>query len=470
MAQEGSEAQALAAALIQAAQGAAQAVEALRIAQQRSELQAAGSASLAPSRGATSASKFSNAGKMVRMPDPFTATGQDLEQAQWPDFLLNLKAWLFAADPEFERAAVEKDVDSAFDVDIQPDAVVERGKELHSVFVGLLRNKSLKVLRSVEGRNGYEVYRQLLKLYTPNTKPRSMAILSAIMSHPAFGKEKSLYDHVQGLDRLISEYQKAGGQPVSEEVALSVLVRCLPTHIRQHIQLSLDERSTYANIRNRVLGFESVTSNWTASRIHSEFGISGGLSSSDPSGPTPMEIDRFESKGKGKGNGKGKGKTDAQKGLKGKGKGKGVPFSPQKGKGKQFEQRPGNCLYCGKPGHWKRDCRKLQQDRQAGQVRQIEEHTQVSQVPAAAQITSAVPSANNVPNAASHLSAPVLPGIAHTQGQVRRVEWAPEWRPELEHVVPEEQVDEDLTSTFAPCGVLRALSVQERALDEASSR
>ena len=25
---------------------------------------------------------------MVRMPDPFTATGQDLEQAQWPDFLL----------------------------------------------------------------------------------------------------------------------------------------------------------------------------------------------------------------------------------------------------------------------------------------------------------------------------------------------------------------------------------------------
>ena len=179
---------------------------------------------------------------------------------------------MFAADPEFERdmAAVEKDVDSAFDVDIQPDEVVERGKELHSIFVGLLRNKSLKVLRSVEGRNGYEVYRHLLKLYTPDTKPTSMAILSAIMSHPAFGKEKSLYDHVQGLDRLISEYQKAGGQPVPEEVALSVLVRCLPTHI---------SISNY--LWTSAVGFESVTSNWTASRIHSEFGISGGPSDSD---------------------------------------------------------------------------------------------------------------------------------------------------------------------------------------------
>ena len=48
MAQEGSEAQALAAALIQAAQGAAQAVEALRAAQQRNELQADGSAGSAP--------------------------------------------------------------------------------------------------------------------------------------------------------------------------------------------------------------------------------------------------------------------------------------------------------------------------------------------------------------------------------------------------------------------------------------
>jgi hypothetical protein len=35
-----------------------------------------------------------------------------------------------------------------------------------------------------------------------------MALLSGVMGLPAFGKDKSLY--VQGLDRLIAEYQRAG--------------------------------------------------------------------------------------------------------------------------------------------------------------------------------------------------------------------------------------------------------------------
>ena len=91
------------------------------------------------------------------------------------------------------------------------------------------------MLRGVEGHNGYEVYSQLLKLFTPNTKPRSMALLSAIMGLPPFGKDENLHDHLQGLDRLIAEYHKTFALPISEDVKLSVLVRCLLAHIRQHV-------------------------------------------------------------------------------------------------------------------------------------------------------------------------------------------------------------------------------------------
>ena len=131
----------------------------------------------------------------------------------------------------------------------------------------------MKVLRGVPGRNGYEVYRQLLKLFKPSTKPRAMALLSALMNLPAFGRDKSLHDHIQGLDRLIAEYQKSSNLAVPDEVSLSVLIRCLPAHIRQHIQLSLDQSATYATVRSRVLGFETVTNSWAPSKIHSEFGI-----------------------------------------------------------------------------------------------------------------------------------------------------------------------------------------------------
>ena len=82
------EAQQLAQALLQAASSAAAAVDALRQAQ--------------ADRGAPQKCKFTDAGKMVRMPDPFSAVGADEEQSKWPDFILNLKAWLFAADSEFE--------------------------------------------------------------------------------------------------------------------------------------------------------------------------------------------------------------------------------------------------------------------------------------------------------------------------------------------------------------------------------
>ena len=52
-------------------------------------------------------------------------------------------------------------------------------------------------------------------------KKKTMAILSAIVSLPAFGcrEGEAFFDHVQSLDRLISEYQKACSQAVLEEVA-----------------------------------------------------------------------------------------------------------------------------------------------------------------------------------------------------------------------------------------------------------
>ena len=199
------------------------------------------------------------------------------------------------------------------------------------------------------------MYRQLLKLYKSSTKSRAMALLSALMNLPAFGREKSLHDHIQGLDRLMAEYEKSRNLAVPDEVSLSVLIRCLPSHIRQHVQLSLDQSATYATVRSRVLGFETVTNSWAPSKIHSEFGIISSSSSHDAGGPAPMDISRVESKGKQKGKSKNKGKSKADNGTqkaKGKVKGK-FSSSTGKGKGKPSNQqdRSNTCLYCGKGGH-----------------------------------------------------------------------------------------------------------------------
>ena len=142
-----------------------------------------------------------------------------------------------------------------FRMDVHSVEMTSRSK---AMLVGLSRNRSLKVLRcEVSGRNGYEVYRQLLKLFKPSTKPRSMALLSVLMSPPAFSKDKSLYDPIQRFDRLIAECQKASGLTAPDEVrfflvSLSVFIKCLPANIRQQIQLSLDQFATYVTVQRCV--------------------------------------------------------------------------------------------------------------------------------------------------------------------------------------------------------------------------
>lgn len=69
------------------------------------------------------------------MPDPFTAVGAEAEQTAWPDFELNLLAWLGAADTGFETDLqwISDHVDTEFDMDVHSDEMATRSKELHSI-------------------------------------------------------------------------------------------------------------------------------------------------------------------------------------------------------------------------------------------------------------------------------------------------------------------------------------------------
>ncbi|CAK9110158.1 unnamed protein product [Durusdinium trenchii] len=136
------------------------------------------------------------------------------------------------------------------------------------------------MILQISERNGFEAWRQLSQLYKPRTKSRSVSLLSALMNLPPFTKDRTLLEQVLGLERLRDEYRRSSGAEVPDDLMLSVLVKCLPGHIRQHIQLQLTETSTYAETRRAVVGYESVTASWAPSKIHMELGIVGSNSSS----------------------------------------------------------------------------------------------------------------------------------------------------------------------------------------------
>ena len=127
------------------------------------------------------------ASKVVRQPDPFGSSGTDAfdqELAIWPDFVLNLKSWLYFADSSYEKCldAVEKDPKTIVNlIGVAADVQVKSNK-LYSILSGLLKHKPFRILRQVSERNGFEVYRQLMQLYSPHTKSRAVSLLSAFMS------------------------------------------------------------------------------------------------------------------------------------------------------------------------------------------------------------------------------------------------------------------------------------------------
>ena len=211
------------------------------------------------------------------------------------------------AEEEYEKELtyVEDNVKTAQPLSSMNEDSKARSEQLYSILTGLLRRRPLKILRAVNERNGYEVWRQLVVQYSPKTKGRAISVLSAYMNFPAFDKSKTFLEHIQSLERVRTEYRKVAGVDIGDDLQLNVLIRCLPKFLQQHIQLQLTESSSYQNVRDAVLSYETVTQSWSEKKVLTELGVVGSTPSA--SGPAPMEIDavqQFGGYGKGK---KGKG-------------------------------------------------------------------------------------------------------------------------------------------------------------------
>ena len=323
-------------------------------------------------------SKFSEAGKVVRQPEPYGTDDMEHDISKWTEFYDNFRAWLFYADKEYEAGLdhLESNTATPIDMSTWDVAVQDRSKQLYSILIGSLRGRPLRILKGVSDRNGYEDWRQLLSQYQPRTRARSISMLSALMNFPAFNKNQTIVEQIQGFERLRNEYRRSSGVELADDISLSILVRCLPKTLQQHVRLQLGEDSSYSTVRSLVVAYEQTTSSWTDKRIYSEVGVTLGAVGSygAPGGAAPMEVDAVQQQPwKGKGGGKkgsfGKSKGKGKFNDKGNGKVKVKHNEKGKSSGKTNRSQNGQviyCHYCGKQGPRKNECYKFQNDRGKG--------------------------------------------------------------------------------------------------------
>ena len=114
---------------------------------------------------------FKEASKVIRQPEPSGSEVHEEDLGRWQDFNVNFRAWLFYGNKHFEGdlhriESVHGDIPIP-SIDGEAPEVQDRCSQLYSILTGLLRGKPLRMLRQVERRNGFEVWRQL----SPKAEP-----------------------------------------------------------------------------------------------------------------------------------------------------------------------------------------------------------------------------------------------------------------------------------------------------------
>ena len=111
-------------------------------------------------------------------------------------------------------------------------------------------------------------------------------------------------DPILIFEETIQKFEASSNTKCSDELKLATLLRCSPAKLKGHLQLTLDDKGTYNQVKEQILNFERVPEHWGHETVlKSIHDANTGVAD----GPTPMEVDTFEGKSKGKGK-KGKGK------------------------------------------------------------------------------------------------------------------------------------------------------------------
>ena len=217
--------------------------------------------------------------------------------------------------------------------------------------------------------------------------------LPALATYPTFGKDKSSLECILAFEQMVQQFEEASESSYPNELKSATLIRCCHAKVREYLQLTVTDSTTYADIREAILSHDRASKVWSQETVMRSLTQGQGEQRTD--GPTPMEVDRIEKGGKRKEKGKYKGKSKGGewptacgylrgkgrgRGFKGKGKDKGKGNSKGKSESKNKGKNKGKgklgqnqCSECLQYGHWDRDCPNRMR------VNQVEQNDQARQ-------------------------------------------------------------------------------------------
>ena len=187
----------------------------------------------------------------------------------------------------------------------------------------LCTGKAVNVLRQSPDGHGAETYRFLLHRLDRRDIQSASGLLQMILGFSMGSDLAQVKDKLAEFGALVGRYNAQSLDELPDGIHKAVIIKGSPEPLKTHLQVNHQENHTVNDIQGMVEGFVDAKLGWRMA----------SMSSNDP-----MEVDAVQ-----KGTGRG---------AKGKGKGKAVAQDA--------------CKYCGKKGHWAKDCWKKQSDEAKG--------------------------------------------------------------------------------------------------------
>ena len=144
-------------------------------------------------------------------------------------------------------------------------------------------------MRGQEHRNGFEIWRQLVREYEPRAANRNLAVLRNLLNwkFDEAGYEVSWLK----FEQAIEEYKKLTHEEFPPKFKVAIVMAGLPDTLRKHLELTIDSEDDYSALRERIQTWIQTQINWGAG---------------DKDGQVSMDVD-YVGKGTSKGKAEGRG-------------------------------------------------------------------------------------------------------------------------------------------------------------------